>query len=224
MSQFKTIEQLIIKDTELVCKSQTHRSFQKAHFKQGDLDGACGAYSIAMVLNILSVFDAEELYSDNSIDRRTSEWKLIEALHSYGLYRNGLTLEEVQTILHKYNRYISTEEYNITHDESKDISYICTNIDNDIPMIAGISYNKHEGHWIVIIGYSMDSNGKVENLLILDPGVDSPKICCWNAMLNIRREKNKKYGYTYSSSYVTKVNLDDLVSVFPKRLTHMVKR
>ena len=216
MSQFKTIDQLIIKDTELVCRSQTRRSYQKAHFKQGDLDGACGAYSIAMVLNILSVFDAEELYSDNAIDKRTCEWKLIEALHSYGLYRDGLTLEEVQVILHKYNRYIRTEEYDITHEESEDVNYIRTNIDNNIPMIAGISYNKYDGHWVVIIGYSTDNKGNVENLLILDPGVNSPKVCCWNAMLSVKREKNKKYGYTYFSDNVTKVNFDELVAVFPK--------
>ena len=104
MSQFKTIDQLIIKDTKLVCRSQTRRSYQKAHFKQGDLDGACGAYSIAMTLNILGVFDAEDISSDKTMDKRTSEWKLIESLHSFGLYRDGLTIEEVQMILQKYTK------------------------------------------------------------------------------------------------------------------------
>ena len=216
MSQFKTIDQLIIKDTELVCRSQTHRSYQKAHFKQGDLDGACGAYSIAMVLNILSVFDAEELCSDNTIDKRTSEWKLIETLHSYGLYRDGLTIDEVQMILQKYSKYIETEEYELTHNDSEDIGYVRKNIDENIPMIAGISFNKNEGHWIVIVGYSWNNKGEIQELLILDPAVASPTVCCWNAILNLKREKNKRYGYTYSSDCVKKVSFEELVAVFPR--------
>ena len=46
MKHFKVIEQLSFnKRGELVCKKPSGRSYQKAHYKQGDLDGACGAYS-----------------------------------------------------------------------------------------------------------------------------------------------------------------------------------
>lgn len=55
MKQFKVIDQLCLKEGKLKCKKPSNRSFQKAHFKQGDLDGACGAYSVSMALNILRV-------------------------------------------------------------------------------------------------------------------------------------------------------------------------
>ena len=70
MKQFKVINRLKLIEGVLMCKKPSGRSFQKAHFKQGDLDGACGAYSVAMVLNILGVFEAEEICSDNVIDKR----------------------------------------------------------------------------------------------------------------------------------------------------------
>ena len=57
MKQFKVINRLKLIEGVLMCKKPSGRSFQKAHFKQGDLDGACGAYSVAMVLNILGVFE-----------------------------------------------------------------------------------------------------------------------------------------------------------------------
>ena len=90
MKQFKVIDQLCLIGGQLKCKKTSNRSFQKAHFKQGDLDGACGAYSVSMALNILGVFEAEELYSDTDFNRRTAEWNLIKALNENGLYRNVL--------------------------------------------------------------------------------------------------------------------------------------
>lgn len=44
MKQFKVIDQICLKEGKLKCKKPSNRSFQKAHFKHGDLDGACGAY------------------------------------------------------------------------------------------------------------------------------------------------------------------------------------
>lgn len=85
MKQFKVIEQLLLKNGELLCKKPSGRSMHKAHFRQGDLDGACGVYSIAMLLNILGVFEAEEMNSNSDGDARYAEWKLINALPQFGI-------------------------------------------------------------------------------------------------------------------------------------------
>jgi hypothetical protein len=100
MRQFKVINQLQLIDSVLMCKKPSGRSFQKAHYRQGDLDGACGAYSIAMVLNILGVFEADNIHSDsNSGDNRFAERRLIKALNEQGLYRDGLDSNEIRQIL-----------------------------------------------------------------------------------------------------------------------------
>lgn len=113
MRQFKVINQLQLIDSVLMCKKPSGRSFQKAHYRQGDLDGACGAYSIAMVLNILGVFEADNIYSDsNSGDNRFAERRLIKALNEQGLYRDGLDSNEIRQILTtNYKKHVNVESY-----------------------------------------------------------------------------------------------------------------
>ena len=61
MKELVIIDQLSLnEDGKLVCKNQSGRHYQRAHFKQGDLDGASCAYSLAIVFNILNVFEAED--------------------------------------------------------------------------------------------------------------------------------------------------------------------
>ena len=103
MKQFKVIDQLNLVDGVLMCKKPSKRSWQKAHFKQGDLDGACGVYSIAMSLNILGVFKADDFNSDpDDVDNRKGKYRLINALNEYGLYRRGLKGHEIIDILTKH--------------------------------------------------------------------------------------------------------------------------
>lgn len=63
MSFLVFIDKIKFHKNEIVCrlpsKKGSKTGWQKAHFHQGELDGACGAYSVAMLLNILGVFQAE---------------------------------------------------------------------------------------------------------------------------------------------------------------------
>ena len=192
MNNFKVINQLSLMDGNLVCKKPSGRSFQKAHFMQGDLDGACGAYSVAMVLNILGVFEAEEICSDSVIDKRTSEWKLIKALNEEGLYREGLTSEKIQKILS--DNYGSRVAIQIAQKASgHDIADIAKNwIDNEIPVIV------------------------ISDILTLDPGSESPKYALWNGILNLNKEPRRRYGFRYDSDYNQMVDLDEAIIITKK--------
>ncbi len=212
MKQFKVISQLTLKDGELMCKTPSKHSLQKAHFKQGDLDGACGAYSIAMALNILGVFKADELYSDTAFDRRTAEWKLISALNEQGLYRDGLTGNQIQSILlTNYSKYVNVL---CAHKNDHDLFKLIKNwLDDETPSLIHIDYNKYDGHWIVAIGYALDENGEMTDILILDPGVDSPKCAMWNGILNIKKIPRKTFGYEYTSDSSTLVDVVEAISI-----------
>ena len=215
MKQFKVIDQLCLKEGKLKCKKPSNRSFQKAHFKQGDLDGACGAYSVSMALNILGVFEAEELYSGTDFDRRTAEWKLIKALNENGLYRNGLKLENIQEILKKnYSKYVNVQCAN----KKDDIFNITQQwIDTNVPIILGIDYDSHHGHWIVAVGYALNENDELTDILTLDPGVDSPMCCLWNGILNINQEPKKKYGYEYNTNRLDLVDVAEAIIITRKK-------
>ena len=112
MKYFKVVDYLLLKNGELLCKKPCGRSMQKAHFRQGDLDGFV-VYSIAMLLNIIGVFEAEEMNSNSDGDGRYAEWQLINALNEYGLYREGLRSDQIQEILTKtFSKYVNVQVAN----------------------------------------------------------------------------------------------------------------
>jgi hypothetical protein len=215
MKTYKVIDQLRLIDGELMCKKPSGRSYQKAHFKQGDLDGACGAYSISMVLNILGVFEADEFLCPGKDDKRTAKWKLIQALNEQGLYRNGLTSDKIQELLTKsYSSHVVVQCADKSQHNLIDLTK--TWLENNIPIILGINYNSNDGHWIVVVGYALDENGELTNLLTLDPSNDSPKCSLWNGILNVRKEPRKKFGYQYCTNDVRMVDVEEAIIITGK--------
>lgn len=213
--EYKVISQLSLIDGVLMCRKPSGRSYQKAHFKQGDLDGACGAYSVSMILNILGVFEADELFSDTEYDRRTAEWKLIKALNEQGLYRDGLNSDEIQNILIKnYSKYVVAQ----CADKSEhDIIELTKSwLDNNVPVMLRVGFNSREGHWIVAVGYALNENGELTDILTLDPGNDSPKYSLWNGILNIKKQPRKKFGYHYCADWGQMIDVDEAIIITSK--------
>lgn len=214
MKQFKVIDQLSLIDGVLMCKKPSGRSYQKAHYKQGDLDGACGAYSLSMVLNILGVFEADELLTPtNKQNKRTDEWKLIKALNQWGLYQDGLRSSDIRFILkNHYSDVVSVYVPRLEKGEkvSEQIKYW---IDQNVPVILRINYNSEDGHWIVAVGYALDEKGNYTSILTLDPGSDTPRYCLWNGTIELDKEPRKTYGYRYYSDSTDKVSLEEIIVI-----------
>jgi hypothetical protein len=190
------------------------KRFRKAA-KQGDLDGACGVYSIAMSLNILGVFEADDFNSDpDDVDNRKGKYRLINALNEYGLYRRGLKGYEITDILTKhFSKKVSANNKEKKEGDIKKI--IISHIDDNEPVIIGIDYNKDDGHWIVAVGYKIDDKGNAEALLTLDPGIDSPTYCHWNGILSLNKEERKTYGYSYNTSN-NMVDISEIITLSRK--------
>ena len=213
MRQFKVINQLELKDGVLMCKKPSRRSYQKAHYRQGDLDGACGAYSIAMVLNIIGVFEADEIYSNSDkSDNRFAERRLIKALNEQGLYRDGLNSDEIHEILSKtYSKYVHIQVF--TKEENNISEIIKDSLNENTPVILRLGYDKQNGHWVVVIGYEMNEFGDIIAFLTLDPSVSSPTFSLWNGVLNLEKEPRKKYGYLYYTGDSKLVDFDDVIVI-----------
>lgn len=211
MKSFKVISRLALINGELMCMKPSRRSYQKAHFRQGDLDGACGVYSIAMVLNMIGVFESEELCSDTEFDQRTAEWKLIKALNENGLYRNGLASDDISRILTTtYSKFITVDCIDKKH---KLINHIQECLDLDLPLVLGIQFNKSHGHWCVAVGYAVDENGRISHILTLDPGYDTPKCSFWNGIIDLDKEPYKKYGYRYYTANVERIDIEEAIII-----------
>lgn len=190
MKNIYVIQQLFLEKG--VLKSKVGRSSKRVHYRQGELDGACGAYSIAMSLNIVGAFDAEFLNQEaHNVDFRTAEGKMHRAIHGWGLYPNGLTIENCIKILQEYK---SKSSYKVI-EASSDI--IRSYIDKDIPIILGIDY-KGGGHWIVVVGYELKNN-EVENLYTIDPGCKLPTSAYWNGVISMKQISGMHYRYNYNA-------------------------
>jgi hypothetical protein len=213
MKYFTVINQLEMKNGVLSCRKPSGRSFQKAHYKQGDLDGACGAYSIAMVLNILGVFESDELCSDTEFDKRTAEWKLIKALNEDGLYRDGLNADKIQRIINNnYAKYAYAQV--LRKDNGHDIISMTKDwIDHDNPVILRLGFDKHNRHWVVAVGYATDENDNLTAILTLDPGSNSPRYSLWNGIVDLPKIPKKRYGYSYNSDYSSMVDIDEAIII-----------
>jgi len=78
------------------------------------------------------------------------------------------------------------------------LSFIQEQLENDIPVLLDIQYVGN-AHAIVVIGLSYDKNEKIDALLCLDPGFDSPVISSWNCMIKIKKSGSSDYPHHWYS-------------------------
>lgn len=216
MNQFIVIDQLCLNENgTLVCKKRSGRSYQKAHFEQGDLDGASCAYSLAMVFNILSVFESDNSKKiTNEHDIRIAELKMIRLFNNRDLYPNGFSpCDIIKMLKQSYSSHVTIDH---TGRRAGIPLTVKECLDANIPVILRISYGKNEAHWIVAIGYAMDKSNKMSYLLTLDSRRKSPKCRFWNGMLNLDKLVTNKYGFQYLTDAEDWVSLDDAIIIKKK--------
>jgi len=204
-NNFLTISQLRIHEGELKCVPKGKRSPRIVHFRQGDLDGACGVYSIAICLSILGAFNPDDMLKDDLSDLEAEDRKLISVLNSFGLYREGLNVDEIVRILNKN----LPSRVHATPSSGKEldlVNILIENIENDVPTIVNICPPRAaSGHWIVIVGYQYNEDDVITRFLCLDPGFASPRLALWNGMLDWNSEKKKHTYHNPELSYEVKL-------------------
>ena len=197
----------------LVCKKPSGRLCSKVHFKQGDLDGVCGAYSLAIVFNILGVFEDSSRNSDEH-GNRAAEWKMIRSLNNQDLYPNGLKpCDMIKMVTQTYSKYVTIDH---TGRKAGIPLKVKECIDKNAPVILQISCNQDETHWIVVVGYVIDGGNEMSYLLTLDSRKDLRIGHFWNGILNLDRCTRLKYGFHYVTDTEEWVGLDDAIIIKKK--------
>lgn len=211
MRQFIVIDPLCLnEDGKLVCKKPSGRHYQRAHFKQGGLDGVSCAYSLAIVFNILGVFEDSSRNSDEH-GNRAAEWKMIRSLNNQDLYPNGLKpCDMIKMVTQTYSKYVTIDH---TGRKAGIPLKVKECIDKNAPVILQISCNQDETQWIVAVGYAMDAEGELLYLLTLDSRKNLPIGHFWNGILNLDRCITLKYGFQYITDVVEMVGLDDAIII-----------
>lgn len=218
INHFYVIPQLRLDEGRLKCRPNGKRSLREVHFKQGELDGACGVYSFLMALAILGVFEPDKLLSDTLGGLNSAEKTLVRELNKHGLYRKGLTGKDVKAILEKaFNPKIEVG-YHLNKDDDETAQEIIDHLDGACPVILGLVNKKSDfSHWVLAVGYQSNDLDEVSAFLILDPSSSVPRISYWNAILTLSDNESE---YRYVTEYITEGNrnviLDDAVFISRK--------
>ena len=216
MKQFIVIDQLRLNEKgALVCKNPSRRHYQKAHFKQGDLDGVSCAYSIAITFNILNVLNAEDTsWNRNEHEKATTGWELIRFLNTPSLYSKRISSNDIiKKVKQDYSEFVTIDH---TGKRAGIPLKVKECIDNNIPAILQISFDQYETQWIVVVGYAKDKEDKVSCLLTLDSRKDLRIGHFWNGILNLDRCTRLKYGFHYVTDTEEWVGLDDAIIIKKK--------
>ena len=90
---------------------------------------------------------------------------------------------------------------------------IKANLNENTPVILRLGLNRDNGHWVVVVGYEIDTHGEIIAFLTLDPGVNSPTYSLWNGVLNVEKAPRKTYGYLYSTDNSRFVDFDEIIVI-----------
>lgn len=190
MKTYHTINQLFLESNKVYCKRKSGKGKQELPQRQGTLDGACGAYSLAMALMIIGLLNDEDVVT-NSHDKRTSLGKFIRQLVSEnGLYVDGSFLLDYKKIVDSNFSKLVISELFIEKNEVA-IDFIVKKIVENVPVILDVQFSGG-AHALLVVGVSFDDNQQVEKLLCLDPGFESPTCCTWNSLIDIKHIYSKK--------------------------------
>jgi hypothetical protein len=199
----------------------------KAVFRQGELDGACGLYSLFMCFTLFGLFPT--YLSSLNFDSRTRKGRFIKQLEKYEtLFSSGLCVEDLQKMVR--NALAKDYETDLCKDTGKSVlRFTVQHILHDHPVILGIKGKELE-HWITAAGleYYRDSdtdaedahdsislNGcLLERIYLLDPSESASPWCLWNSFLQVTPTVGGRYPYALYDG--THVGLEHALAVFKK--------
>lgn len=192
--------------------------------RQGDIDGACGPYSLLMALIIKEVISHEDVVELGSYDGRTRFGMFFDKLKLFGpMFREGSTYGEMEWLAKCFKNHpkgkVSTEAYTSLN-LRENLKQIAEELNSDNPVIVGLQWNGGGGHWAVAIGYEKVDE-TITKIFTLDPGYQYIPNTYWNAVIsafddNDVVKNNGQYSCDYlvvGSDRIVKCKVSELIAV-----------
>ena len=173
------------------------------HLHQSDLDAACGPHCVLMSLMILGLTKYKKSHDlFETTDKKLSKvWaKALE------YYFSGCGPKE---LLGMYEPYKERLTCRFARKDNLHKAAEC--LSNGGICILGIS-NKHMDHWVLAVGLSYRTDGKVDGLLLLDPSEVALPFTAWSAMLSISGGNQERYRYDVAMGH-TWVAIDTVLVI-----------
>lgn len=212
MAAIKIIKSIRL-DSKGVRVKDANGSIVPLHKRQGDMDGACAVYSLAMAMLCMGVVTNEDLQIYNCADKRTRKGKLLSHfLEEQGLVRNGYSFVTMAKKIRASNFNINAIRKN-PKEYADVINEIADFLDEDNPVIISTEFG-NGAHALLAIGYETEDNDdKITKILCLDPSEEAPLYTYWNCIIDVSRTGGKlEYPFVYiTSTQSYKVALGDIL-------------
>ena len=212
MAAIKVIKSIRL-DSKGVRVKDANGSIVPFHKRQGDMDGACAVYSLAMAMLCMGVVTNEDLQIYNCADKRTRKGKLLSHfLEEQGLVRNGYSFVTMAKEIRASNFNINAIRKN-PKEYADVINEIADFLDEDNPLIISTEFG-NGAHALLAIGYETEDNDdKITKILCLDPSEEAPLYTYWNCIIDVSRTGGKlEYPFVYiTSTQSYKVALGDIL-------------
>lgn len=166
---------------------------EAVHLRQGDVDGACGPYSILICLLIHGVLGRDEVTSLDRLDGRTRLSKFWNNLSSFdSMVRDGTHSDHLEWLTscfqtHPNGSVVANDIVEGTSSTKQKLAAIKSSLGNDSPVIVGLEWQGGGGHWAVVVGIEQIDD-QITKLLLLDPGFETSKVASWNAVLSVIKD------------------------------------
>ena len=215
MKEIHIIDKIELSPNGLTVKG----SKQEVHLRQGDLDGACGVYSMMMCLVIEKIVKKDFITNvPESLKRNTSYGRLVSHfLEKKGMVINGYegTKELAAELQSAFKKKVDVQYF----DEGNILEIIINYLKENHPVEIKFNRIRTYGHFVVVIGYREEEN--FTDLYCLDPGFPMGKAQMWNNVLRINTTSSAMYN-GLNMQEDRKINVDE-VMVCIKRPTKYKK-
>lgn len=214
MRTIEIINSLKLNQKGLLTRDGSER-WVRIHHKQGDMDGACAVYCLMMNLLILGYISEEDVSVYQVADKRTKRGRFISYfLEEQGLIRAGYKY----SALVKELKFLCGDDLNVQRKNpgkaDVQIMLITNCIENDMPVIISVDFEKGGGHALLAVGIELDSNQNIDKILCLDPGVESPIYAEWNCFIDVSKDNGKEFPFAYvTKEECNKVMLGDMILI-----------
>lgn len=195
---------------------------QRVHLHQGDLDAACGPYSVFMGLLALGLVKREDVTSWGSVGGRTNVQRLVSRMNESWttLFKLGSSLTELTELLDGLFR-ADLDVVPLPAKGTTCRAFVEEHLRAGAPVVLGLSW-PNGGHWVLVVGLDLMVDGaepETCRFLILDPAQPPSTVCPWNGIIDARGSGGR-YPYTWwtdGHEGDRKVAFDEALALVAKR-------
>ena len=163
---------------------------EKVHLRQGEMDGACGPYCLAMAMLVRNQISRAQARGFEPVDGRSHYGRLMQAQEGREpLVRVGTTGDDLLELL----SVINDREHQVCQGPARRILELTReHLQRNVPVLLGFHGRAKSAirHWGLVIG------GNEDVLVMLDPAHRLQPGSAWNAVIDTRAE-GKVFGYRY---------------------------